>query len=58
MFLKINHGNSFWQPIKVHLRFDADGGVLRFSLVGGVPPETQNPYPYLGVTIPKIGPHF
>ena len=34
-------------------------GVLRFGLVGGVPLETQNPYPFLGVilaekvTIPK-----
>ena len=29
------------------------GGVLRFSLVGDVPPAAQGPYPCSGVVFPK-----
>ena len=34
------------------------GGVLRFELDRGVPPEPQNPYPSLRVILAKKGTHF
>ena len=35
----------------------APGGVLRFGLVGDVPPAARDPYPLSGVIYPKKGTH-
>ena len=46
---------SYYAYIMLVQLQDGMPGVLRFGLVGGVPLETQNPYPYLGVIFPELG---